>query len=67
MDTPTGICYDQGEMSIRSLLSKTSDSAKRISTKGVQTMIIRKVSQAALNIVRFIEAFFQVEPLYRSH
>jgi len=39
-----------------------------ISTKGgYETMIIRKVSQAALSIVRFIEAFFEVEPLYRSH
>ncbi len=29
--------------------------------------MIRKVSKAALGIVRFIGAFFEVEPLYRSH
>jgi len=29
--------------------------------------MIRKVSQVALSVMRFIEKFFEVEPLYRSH
>jgi hypothetical protein len=67
-DTPTGIFLNwKGPRQRRGgsavLCFRDENSAKG----GYKTMIIRKVSQAALSIARFIEAFFEVEPLYRSH